>query len=292
VWDTSSQTLIASLWGHSNTVNAIEALKNGLLASGSSDGTIRCWNISKGGALLTSISTSSQSWVRVQLLKALPGGLRLAAYLDSWNIQFWNMTTYTLDYQVGSQQSLIAMELLPNGDLLTIDKTNYIRVWNTNSFSIVRSFGVLTNYNTIVSSQVLTDGILATLVNQYSGGMLSFWNSTNGMMLGTSQTFSQALFSSVKLADNKIAVGGSLGYFELLQIAQQNNSMLRVTRSGALSMTLNVAINKLAYNGQSIALTYGIAQAYLSLYGQNLTKTDLSMHYDAISLIEFQSKRE
>jgi WD40 repeat protein len=286
VWDTSRQTLIASLWGHTGTVNAIEALNNIIVATGSNDGTIRVWDAVNAGALLTTISTSTG----VLLLKTLPGRQRLAAFVNSWYIQFWNMTSYTLESQVASVGWLIAMELLPNGDLLTIDSANFIRVWNTISYAMINSYGILTNYNTIVSSQVLIDGTLVTLVNQYSGGLVSFWKSTNGMMLGTSQTFSQALFCSVKLGDNQIAVGGGSGYFEVLQIAQPSDSIPIVTRSGPLSMNQSVAINMLAYNGKSIALEYGYTQGYLSLYGENLTKTDFVTNCNVINLIEFQSK--
>jgi WD40 repeat protein len=288
VLDTSIPKIIATLWAHTRPVNSLKALAGSRLASGSVDATIRVWDTSNGANLLITILTNTQL-LAVRIMETLANGQRLANSLSNGYIQFWNMTTYKLDSQITSTYlSLInALKLLPNGNLLSLDSTNLVRIWNPYNYSLVSSFTILNAYNSIKSLQVLNDGTLVALVNQYYGGLLSFWNSSNGTMLSSSfVTFEQAIFSSVNIADDLVAVGGSSGYLEFLQIAE-NRSAIRA-RSGPVPTGLNDSLNMVAYNGQSLALEYGYLNGFIDLIGQNFTKTKLRSFYLTIFCIDYQ----
>jgi WD40 repeat protein len=234
---------------------------------------------------LASIKTTNESLTAVYLLETLSDGLRLAAFLSSGFIQFWNMSSFQLDNQLKSHSLITAMRLLPNGNLLCLDNLNRLFAYNTVNYSLLTIFLKASINNPIRSLHVLNDGALVTVFTQSSGGSLSLWNSTSGAMLGAPETFSQAIFSSIKLTDDLIAVAGSSGFLEIIQIAS-NHSMI-LARSGPLATDLSVTISMLAYNGQYLALEFGYQAGHVSFIGKNLAKTDAGQVNSPISLIEF-----
>ena len=100
MWSSTSYSLIRTFSGHNGNVNILQVLSNGLIASGSSDNSVKVWN--QTGSNILSFSPFSNS---ILCLKELsPGIIAVAGCHQSVFIYYTNGTLiYTITGAVLSQ---------------------------------------------------------------------------------------------------------------------------------------------------------------------------------------------
>ncbi|PCI36007.1 MAG: hypothetical protein COB50_05195 [Thiotrichales bacterium] len=145
---------LKTLSGHSDSVRSLVALDNGMLASGSNDGTIKLWEISSGKCLRTLTGHSNY----VESLVALDNGM-LASGTEE-EIKIWNISSgKCLKTLKGSNGRLM---VLVNGVLATgtggYEKT--IKLWDISSGKCLKTLSGHSDY--VWSLVALDNGMLAS----------------------------------------------------------------------------------------------------------------------------------
>ncbi len=130
VWNQiSNWQLLQTYTGHFDQVFGLEFLNKDTIASGSTDGQIHLWSISKN-VTLKIISTNSS----VRCLSLLSNGFHLATGLTNSNINIYDIYSGSLVLTLrGHTEQVNDLVLVSNGNLLasSSDDTS-IRVWDLN----------------------------------------------------------------------------------------------------------------------------------------------------------------
>lgn len=113
IWDIVTLEFVRRLEGHKNSVNCLEVLSNGQLASGSDDGTVRIWNL-QSALVVNSYSPYINDPVRSIKETAL-GDLAIIGEYEL--VFFWNyMTNYEEQLEVAPSGSYPYASVLYDND--------------------------------------------------------------------------------------------------------------------------------------------------------------------------------
>ena len=171
--NTNTGSLITKLSGHRDAVLALAELRNGNLASGSSDKTIKIWN--------------ANDWSLERTLEDCAGVLSLAVlkigHLASGNSQgsilVWNADTGGLVKSFkGHESEVCSLVVFENGCLVSAGRDKAIKIWERASFSLMRN--IAANDFSVRSLVVLKNGCLGSLE---ASGMVKIWNSETGCLV-------------------------------------------------------------------------------------------------------------
>ena len=187
------------LQSHTSSITGLIQLANGLMLSGSSDKTIKVWNITTGnlvntfnnpngvGALL---ELSSNNWVAAALTYCSSG---------IWNIASGSMAK-TLNNHTNSVLSLIELwnGLLASGSG-SVDKT--IKIWNVTTGAMLKSLASSSGVYSII--QLTND----TIGSGTQVGTIQIWNITSGTVIYEMGGHIGAVRSLVKLTPGLLASG-------------------------------------------------------------------------------------
>ena len=148
-------TEIARFEGHSGMVLALCLLPDGQLASGSTDGTIRLWDVATG-AEMARLDGQGGS---VRALGLLADG-RLASGSDDGTIRLWDVARVNATRLEGPSSAISALCLLPDGRLASGSTDTTIRLWDpVTGVETARLEGHTEDVNTLC---LLADGRLAS----------------------------------------------------------------------------------------------------------------------------------
>ena len=115
---------MCTLSGHTGSVNSLE-LVSGMLASGSSDATIRLWNLANRACT----RVLSGHWMSVNSITS-DGREQLASGSDDHTIKIWNVETGKEIQKLEGQKDWIrSLLVLPNGDLVSGSFYKTIKIW-------------------------------------------------------------------------------------------------------------------------------------------------------------------
>lgn len=109
----SNTDSLSKITGHSSYVSSLAVLKDGSLASGSEDKTIRIWDLISGLTIKTLIGHTAYVWC----LLVLPDGSLVSG---AWNstIRIWNVKTgLTIKTLTGHTDNIYSLALLKDGSL-------------------------------------------------------------------------------------------------------------------------------------------------------------------------------
>ncbi|RNA24880.1 serine threonine kinase [Brachionus plicatilis] len=194
---------------HLGTVFSLAVLNNGDLASGSSDSTIKIWNIIFGNVKFNLTGHIS----RVMSLAVLKNG-DLASGSDDRSIKIWNTDNGSLIKTLtGHSGKVFSLTVLNNGDLVSGSQDMTIKIWNTNNGDLIDT---LNGHSAQVwSLTVLNNGDLA------SGSVdrtIKIWNTNNGSLKKTLTDQTRIINSLAVLYNGDLAGGyddGSIIIFNM-----------------------------------------------------------------------------
>ncbi|WP_027404612.1 protein kinase domain-containing protein [Aphanizomenon flos-aquae] len=174
----SGISLEKTLEGHSSSVNSVAYSPDGqTLASGSSDTTIKLWNVRTGNILQTFTGHSNG----VISVAYSPDGQTLAS--GSWDttIKLWNVRTGNLlQTLTGHSNSVNSVAYSPDGQTLASGSLGTIKLWDVKTGKLLQTF---TGHSEWVYSVAYSpDG--QTLASG-SLGTIKLWNVNTGNLLQT-----------------------------------------------------------------------------------------------------------
>jgi WD40 repeat protein len=231
----------ARLEGHTGTIHAFAMLPDGRLASGSTDATIRLWDLLTGTqlfrlkghegwvnalAVLTNgwlASGSSDQTVRlwdvnsaqeqacfqghsgqINALAALPDG-RLASSSDDATIRLWDATTGAEAGRLeGHEGRVIALACLPDGRLASGSSDKTVRLWELGSGrEVARLEGLRGGVNALA---MLPDGRLASGSNDRDIS-IRLWDIESGQESARLEGHREGVNAFAVLPDGRLASG-------------------------------------------------------------------------------------
>ena len=159
LWDLTTNTLQATLRGHTSDVLSVAFDPNGiLLASGSADGTVRLWNPTTE-ALEATLEAHMASVFSVAFS---PDGLLLASASDDGLVGLWDPTTEALEATLEAHMaSVFSVAFSPDGSLLaSASDDGLVGLWDTHTETLQATLG---HESPVLSVAFSPDGdILAT----------------------------------------------------------------------------------------------------------------------------------
>jgi WD40 repeat protein len=181
------------LEGHSAPVRVLCALPDGRLASGSSDNTIRLWDLTRR----TAIACLKGHWEPVRALSLLLDG-RLASASDDDTIRLWDLSN-------GAETARIAAHLvtvlcvLPDGRLASGSGDSTVRLWDVASGAEAAR---LEDAGRVAALCVLPDGRLAAGSIDHTIGL---WDVTTGVETARLKGHTGSVTALCALSDGRLA---------------------------------------------------------------------------------------
>jgi len=190
--------------GHSSSVWSVVFSPDGkTLASGSSDNTIKLWDMATGKLLKTLAGHSSSVWSVV----FSPDGKTLASGSNDKNIKLWDVTTgKPLKTLTGHSSLVTSIVFSPDGKTLTSGSSdNTIKLWDVTTGKPLKT---LTGHTKEVRSVVFSpDG--KTLASGSNDKTIKLWDVATGKQLKTLTGHSSSVTSVVFSPDSKTLASGS-----------------------------------------------------------------------------------
>lgn len=193
-----------NILGHLHYVKTLAITQDGqTLASGSSDKTIKIWNLADGNLIRTLFSHESG----VIAVAISPDKQTLVSSSNDQTIKIWNLVTgeliRTLD---GHEGAVWSIAITPNGQTLVSgsgDKT--IKIWNLQTGQLVNT---LTHHlSSVMSLAISPDG--KTLVSGSNDKTIKIWNLATGELIQTITGHDDAVISLAISPDGQTLVSSS-----------------------------------------------------------------------------------
>ncbi|MBW4450955.1 MAG: serine/threonine protein kinase [Spirirestis rafaelensis WJT71-NPBG6] len=196
--------LVHTVKGHSNSVQSVTISPDGkTLASGSSDSTIKLWNL----ATLQEIRTlkGHSDWVRSVSIS--PYGSTLASGSDDNTIKLWNLATgQEIRTLKGHFYQVHSVAISPDGQTLASgSRDNTIKLWNLATLQEIRTLNE--HRDSVYSVAISPDGM--TLVSGSADNTIKLWNLATGGQIDTLKGHSDSVYSVAISPDGMTLASGS-----------------------------------------------------------------------------------
>lgn len=236
VWNIATGACIFTLTGHLERVNSLAVLRDGKLASGSSDTTVRMWNTETGKCM----QILKGHHAHVTSLAALSGGI-LASGCSDGTIHVWETATgvrlQTLQDHVDSCQ-VMALSVLSDGTLMSATSLGLLHKWDLATSTCTHMRIPCFDLSRVTAMASLSHGNVAL---GCLDGIVQIWNTTTDNCERTMRGHTGAVHALAVLEDGTLA---SLGDDETVLPWQGNDDTMHVwnTSTGICTHTLQVHI--------------------------------------------------
>ncbi|PAX57149.1 serine/threonine-protein kinase [Brunnivagina elsteri] len=193
-----------TLTGHSSPVNSLAISPDGnTLASGSSDKTIKLWNLATGEEIRTLTGHSH----RIHSVAISPDGKTLVSGSSDKTIKLWNLAIgEEIRTLTGHSESVDSLAISPDGKILaTSSYDNTIELWNLATGEQIRT--LIGHSDSVSSLAISPDG--KTLASSSWDNTIELWNLTTGEEIRTLTDHSNRVISVAISPDGKTLASGS-----------------------------------------------------------------------------------
>lgn len=137
MFQTPNWQCVHTLHGHSSSVTSVVITPDGqTIVSGSSDSTIKLWNLNTGEEIHT-LAGHSQGVTSITLS---PDGQTLASYSKDKTIKLWNLRNRQQIYTIsGHSEEITSVVISPDGKTLASADYTTIKVWNLSNGEEIRT---------------------------------------------------------------------------------------------------------------------------------------------------------
>ena len=190
--------LVRTLEGHEGGANAVAVLPDGRVVSGSSDNTLRVWDLTLGESVQT--LEGHTDWVRA--VAVLPDGRVVSGSSDN-TLRVWDLalgeSVQTLE---GHTDWVRAVAVLPDGRVVSGSSDNTLRVWD---LALGESVQTLEGHTSLVLAvAVLPDG---RVVSGSSDNTLRVWDLALGESVQTLEGHTSLVLAVAVLPDGRVVSG-------------------------------------------------------------------------------------
>jgi WD40 repeat protein len=186
--------------GHNDSINCILPLSNCYIASGSSDNTIKIWNVDTCHCEQTLIGHT----LLVRYLAGLPDGRVVSGSSDE-TIKVWNLQTGECDLTISPFPTrIICVIALADGRIASGNGDGSIAIWN--SISGDCELLLPGDGSAVFCMKELSDGRLA--YGQY-GDLIHLWNLQTLELQNTTSSHSGRVTNLIELHDGRILSGST-----------------------------------------------------------------------------------
>lgn len=178
VWDVESGRELLTLAGHEQGISDCAVSPDGsFIVSASKDGTLKVWNTATGERRRT--LTGHEAAVRACAIS--PDGFTAISASDDRTLKIWDTRTWDVRLNLeGHVDSIVACAFSPDGGRFISVSISTLRMWDTQSGAMVRSFGIRRGGDDCAYSP---DGSL--IVSASEGNSLKLWDVQSGDLLRT-----------------------------------------------------------------------------------------------------------
>jgi WD40 repeat protein len=197
--DVLSFEVVMTLDGHGHEMNCIGSMPNGQLACGSSDNSIKIWDVATGAEAVRTLEGHEDC---VWVVAALPNG-QLASGSEDNSIKIWDIATgaevRTLE---GHMDSVLALVTLPNGHLASGSNDRSIKIWDVATGAEVRTLEG--HDDCVVALVAVPNGQLASGSEDNS---IKIWDVATGVVVKTLEGHEGCVWALVALPNGQLASG-------------------------------------------------------------------------------------
>lgn len=172
LWDVTKRVLKQSLEEHNGPIRALLILRNGTLVSGAEDNTIKLWNLHTGRS-----SSTIQTYAPIFCLKLFRDGTFASGCgkgvlgYEDYAVKLWNEEGVYISSLSGHQDSVLAIEELPNDSIASASSDGTIKLWDRSSGRLQHT--LKPNVGPICSLAVLEED--GTLLSGSQYGTIHAW---------------------------------------------------------------------------------------------------------------------
>gem|GEM_PF-2300322 len=199
----SNSDTLQILRGHNGTVHCVKFSPDGsMVASSSSDRTIKLWNVETGDLIRT--LTGHKQYVAC--ISFSPDGQTLASCSSDSTIKFWNVNTGVEIFTIKNDSyKLRSLDYHPDGNILAYNIDNIIKLWDVNSNQEIGIF----NGHTETISEIRFSPDKNSLTSSGNDDICIIWDLNSRQILRKINGHSNDILSLAYSPDGSILATGS-----------------------------------------------------------------------------------